>query len=89
MPITADSRRIAHPERRNESDCAAEQKQPADEKREGQRGNHRQNDCRRAEKHENDALNQKQDPMLVNRAHHRAPRGLVRFRLIHCHNRLS
>ena len=94
MPITPEMSdhqnpgALPHPKRGNEPDRAAEQKQPADEKRKGQRSNDRQNDCRRAEKHENDALNQKQDPMLVNRAHHRAPHGLVGFRLIHCHNRL-
>jgi len=84
MPSTADTSDHQNPG----ADCAAEQKQPADEKRKGERSNDRQNDCCSAEQHENDALNQKQDPMLMNRAHHRAPHGFVRFRLIHCHDRL-
>src|SRR5215469_4409900 len=83
-----ETRRIAHPERRNQTDRAAEQKQPADKKRKCQRGDDRQNDRRRAEKHENDTLDQEQDPMLADRAHDRAPHVVARLRLIHCHDRL-
>ena len=60
--------RVAHPERRHQADAAADQEQPADDQREGQRRHHRQDDRGDAQDDEDETLDQKQHPMVVDRA---------------------
>jgi len=79
---------IAHPERRDQPDHAADQEQPSDQKRERQRRDHRHNDGCDAQNEKNDAFNQKQHPVLMNGVNNRAPEVIVLLRLIRCHGPL-
>jgi len=59
---------MSRPDRRDQTDNAADQEQPADEDGEGERRDQRHQDRGDAEDDEDDALDQKQHPMLMDRA---------------------
>ena len=76
-----ESRCVSRPDRRDQSDNAADQEQPADEDGEGERRDQRHQDRDNAEDDEDDTFDQKQHPMLMDRARdrtaHRSCVGLV------------
>ena len=76
---------MARPERHHQTDNAADEEQPADEDCNREGGDWRDHDCHETQDHEDDAFDQKQDPMIVDRFFDRALKLLDTTGLIHRH----
>ena len=64
---------MSRPDRRDQTDSAADQEQPADEDGEGKRRDQRHQDRDDAEDDKDDTFDQKQHPMLMDRTRNRTP----------------
>src|SRR3984893_10176211 len=81
-----ETRRLAHPEGGDQTDDSADEKEPAIQDLDCERGDRRNNDGGQTEDDENDPLDQKEHPMLVQRCRHRAL-NLLDVGLVHRHGR--
>ena len=63
---------MAHPEAGDQADESADEKEPAKQDLDRERSDARNNDGGQTEDDKNDPLNQKKNPMLMQRCRHRA-----------------